>query len=377
MQAIIQLFYLHRGLSLPQIFYLGIAWSLASLIFDIPTSFLADRWGRKKTILLGVFINILANLGLFFSFGFVSFFVNTFILSLSFSFFSGVEDAFLYETLKEMKQEGVILKTSGKYAIATKSSKLLTPLIGVLIAHSLSDTQFNIILSINLLGSIIALIFAGLMVEPHSEAQPIASRLQHLKDSFSVLLSSSILKTISLNKTLIFIASFVFWKTYQKPLNDMGLSVLMLGVLYPIFNSLSILVFSRTEFIFKKFNKRLIFELPVWITLIGSLVFALSSSRWLSYSLSVFLIITGVIREPFFTQQIQWRLKSQNRATTGSAIGLLKSVLDIPILLLCGYLASFGWRVVMVVPILLSTLTLIFFRLRQDSILTAPLSPDK
>lgn len=377
MQAIIQLFYLHRGLSLPQIFYLGIAWSLASLIFDIPTSFLADRWGRKKTILLGVFINILANLGLFFSFGFVSFFVNTFILSLSFSFFSGVEDAFLYETLKEMKQEGVILKTSGKYAIATKSSKLLTPLIGVLIAHSLSDTQFNIILSINLLGSIIALIFAGLMVEPRSEGQPIASRLQHLKDSFSVLLSSSILKTISLNKTLIFIASFVFWKTYQKPLSDMGLSVLMLGVLYPIFNSLSILVFSRTEFIFNKFNKRLIFELPVWITLIGSLVFALSSSRWLSYSLSVFLIITGVIREPFFTQQIQWRLKSQNRATTGSAIGLLKSVLDIPILLLCGYLASFGWRVVMVVPILLSTLTLIFFRLRQDSILIAPLSSDK
>jgi MFS family permease len=369
MQAIIQLFYLHRGLTFPEIFYLGIAWSLASLIFDIPTSFLADRWGKKKTIVLGVAVNILANLSLFFCFNFVSFFLNTFILSLSFSFFSGVEDAFLYETLKEMKQEGVVLKTSGKYAISTKASKLLTPLIGVLIAHSLSDLQFNIILSINLIGSVIAFLFAGLMIEPQKHLEVVTSRLRHLKDSFSILLRSSILKKITLNKTLIFIASFVFWKTYQKPLLDMGLSVFMLGVLYPVFNSISILVFSKTEYLFKKFDQRLIFDLPVWITLVGSLIFAVSQNKWLSFFLTIFLVITGVIREPFFTQQIQWRLKSQNRATTGSAIGFLKSLLDIPILLFCGYLASFSWRVVLLVPVFLSALTLIFFRLQQKDIL--------
>jgi hypothetical protein len=42
MNAVIQLFYLRRGLNNFDILYLGISWSVATLIFEIPTGYLAD-----------------------------------------------------------------------------------------------------------------------------------------------------------------------------------------------------------------------------------------------------------------------------------------------------------------------------------------------
>ncbi|KKT55484.1 MAG: Permeases of the major facilitator superfamily protein [Candidatus Collierbacteria bacterium GW2011_GWB1_45_35] len=373
LQAIIQLFYLHRGVSMSQIFYLGIAWSIATIIFDIPTSMIADKWGRKKTIVLGVVINIFANLSMFFGYGFIPFFINTFLLSVSFSFFSGIEDAFLFDTLKEMKQEGVVLKTSGKYGIAAKASKIVTPLFGVLIAGGLTALQFNLLLGINLISSGVALVFGILLVEPKRHIGRKLTHLRLLKETFSLLQKSPLLRTFAFNKTFIFIASFVFWKYYQKPLTDMGISVLLLGFLYPIFNSVIILIYSKAEYIFNRFDKRLIFEFPIWVTLICSLIFAFSTNKWLSYFVSIFLIFTGIIRDPFFNQQVQWRLKSQNRSTTGSVMGLFKSFFDIPILLLSGYLASFGSLAIMSVPALLSIVTLIFFRINSRDILLHPI----
>lgn len=373
LQAIIQLFYLQRGVSMSQIFYLGIAWSIATIIFDIPTSTIADKWGRKKAIVLGVAINIFANITMFFSYGFIPFFITTFLFSVSFSFFSGIEDAFLFDTLKEMKQEGVVLKTSGKYGIAAKASKVVTPLLGVLIAGGLTVLQFNLLLGINLISSCIALIFSVLLVEPKRHIGNKFTHLELLKDGFLQLRKFPILRTFAFNKTFLFIASFIFWKYYQKPLTEMGISVLLLGFLYMIFNSIIILVYSKAEFIFNRFNKRYIFEFPVWVTLLCSLIFAFSTNKWLSYFVSIFLIFTGIIRDPFFNQQVQWRLKSQNRSTVGSMLGLLKSFFDIPILLLSGYLASFGSMAVMTVPVLLSIVTLIFFRINSHDILTSPM----
>ncbi|PIR77578.1 MAG: MFS transporter, partial [Candidatus Magasanikbacteria bacterium CG10_big_fil_rev_8_21_14_0_10_38_6] len=47
---VIVLFYIHRGVSVSEVFYLSVVWSLAMFVVEIPSSYLADRWGRKKTL---------------------------------------------------------------------------------------------------------------------------------------------------------------------------------------------------------------------------------------------------------------------------------------------------------------------------------------
>src|SRR3989344_4964362 len=48
------LFYLSRGLTLEQVLITPVVWSMTSIIFETPSSYLADKWGRKKTIILGL-----------------------------------------------------------------------------------------------------------------------------------------------------------------------------------------------------------------------------------------------------------------------------------------------------------------------------------
>ncbi len=62
LNAIVALFYLQRGVRVDQVFYLSIGWSIGTLLFEIPTGYLADRFGRKRTMLLGAVITCFASL---------------------------------------------------------------------------------------------------------------------------------------------------------------------------------------------------------------------------------------------------------------------------------------------------------------------------
>ena len=68
----LSIFYVARGLKLEQIFYLTVVWAVANLVFEVPSSYLADQWGRKKTLILAVL--------LFSSYYGIFFFANSFFL---------------------------------------------------------------------------------------------------------------------------------------------------------------------------------------------------------------------------------------------------------------------------------------------------------
>ena len=67
LSAIIVLFYECRGLDLKQVFWLSIIWSVAAVLTEIPSGILADRLGRKKTLILGSFFFLAFNVVLMFA----------------------------------------------------------------------------------------------------------------------------------------------------------------------------------------------------------------------------------------------------------------------------------------------------------------------
>ncbi|QQG41221.1 MAG: MFS transporter [Candidatus Woesebacteria bacterium] len=368
LNAVVQLFYLQRGVTLSQIYFLGIAFSVGVLIFDIPSSYLADRWGRKNTIFLGVLINILANGYLFVARGFWPFFIDTFILAASYSFFFGVEDAFLYDNSKEMKQEGIVIKTAGKYAAAGRISKILTPLFGAIIAKNLTSLQFDILLFINFVSSCFAAFFAFKLTEPKRFIAKFQTQLSIFKDGLSTFWNTEALRVFALNKSSIFIASFIFWRFYQDALYTRGFSVLLLGLIYPVSNAILVSVFVLAPKITEKINYSLIFNSVVYITLGASILFILTDFKLALYLSSIILLSVATVRDPFFFQQIHYRIKSYNRATSSSILGIFKNLSDIPLLLLSGYIASFGGKWIMVIPITLSLITIVFFRIKPKYI---------
>ena len=365
LNAIIQLFYLKRGLNPSEILYLGIAWSISTLIFEIPTGYLADSIGRKKTIILGVILNIIANLLMFVAYGFWPFAAITALLSLSFSCFSGTDDAIIYDSLREIGDEKSLLRISGKYLSAARISKIFTPFIGALIAENLTNFQFNILLFINSFSSFGALATSIRLTEPNRFVDVIEKELDIFKDSIALVKRNPIITKIILNKTLVFIGDLVFFKIYQPLLINTGFSVFYLGALYLIFQSILTLVYWFPQKIKEKIGSLVIFRsVPIMALVCAIYIFA-GANKWLIYIATMGILLLGSVRDPFFTEVVQNRLKSYNRATTTSVFNFFKSVFDIPLLFVSGLIATKDAKDVLLVPILLFTIVIIFFQIRK------------
>lgn len=368
--AIIQLFYLKRGLDPSEILYLGIAWSISTLVFEIPTGYLADMIGRKKTIILGVVLNIAANLLMFVAYGFWPFAAITALLSLSFSCFSGTDDALIYDSLREVGDEKSLLRISGKYLSAARISKIFTPFIGAIIAKNLTNSQFNILLCINAFSSFAALVTSVRLVEPNRFVDVYEKETGAFRDSIILIKNNPNLVKIILNKTLVFIGDLVFWKIYQPLLTSVGFTVIHLGALYLMFQSILTLVYWFPEKIKTKFGGIAIFRLVPFVALLCAIYVFLGTNKWLIYISSMGILLLGSVRDPYFTEVVQNRLKSYNRATTTSIFNFFKSVLDIPLLFVSGLLAATDIKNVLLIPILLFAITITFFQIKKNDLIT-------
>jgi hypothetical protein len=71
------------------------------------------------------------------------------------------------------------------------------------------------------------------------------------------------------------------------------------------------------------------------------------------------------LREPFFAHAMNKRIASHNRATTLSSLWFIKSILDIPVLLLAGWLATQDLRLVFILAFILCMVTVFFLPVRE------------
>lgn len=124
--GVVQLFYLSRGLNISQIIYLSTIWATTIILTDIPSSYLADKFGRKKLIIAGIAISSFAVSLLFFVHGFIPMAISYILSATGYSFFIGADQAILYDTLKELKDEGSSSRVSGKYFSAGSLPKIIT-----------------------------------------------------------------------------------------------------------------------------------------------------------------------------------------------------------------------------------------------------------
>jgi hypothetical protein len=72
------------------------------------------------------------------------------------------------------------------------------------------------------------------------------------------------------------------------------------------------------------------------------------------------------VREPLYSYWVNQHIVSRSRATTLSQLNLLKSLSDIPVLLLAGWMAALDTRYVFVFGALLCLSVLVFFRVKPQ-----------
>jgi MFS family permease len=167
---------------------------LSSAILEVPTGILSDKLGRRKTIILwslaGVFTSLFYALGgsyLMLALGAV-------MAGLARALFSGNNDAFLYDILKDEQKEKqyheFLGKTSSLFQVALAVSSLLG---GVL-----ASLSFSLLLWLSLIPKIVKLVISFRFQEPSTEVKTETNVFVHTKEALVKFIKNPKLRLLSL-----------------------------------------------------------------------------------------------------------------------------------------------------------------------------------
>ncbi|MGE5394869.1 MAG: MFS transporter [Candidatus Saccharibacteria bacterium] len=131
---VVVLFYHDNGLSMSQIFMLKSVYSVAMVATELPSGYLADVWGCRRTILMGAILGTLGILIYSLSGDFASFMMAEVILGIGFSCVSGADSAMLYDSLKAENREHEYIRFEGRITSIGNFAEALAGVAGGLLA---------------------------------------------------------------------------------------------------------------------------------------------------------------------------------------------------------------------------------------------------
>ena len=111
---IVALFYTDNGLSDFDIYLLQAIYSVSVAVLEIPSGYMADIIGRKKSLVMGSILGAAGYVIYSLSTGFSGFLLAEITLGLGGSFISGSDSAMLYDSLAGMKKQHKYLQLEGR-----------------------------------------------------------------------------------------------------------------------------------------------------------------------------------------------------------------------------------------------------------------------
>lgn len=363
--AVTVLFFQSRGLLMNEIFYLTIVWSLTALVCEVPSGYLADVIGRKKTILIGTALFFVSQVHRVYATDYWEFAFQFVLMSAAFSCFSGTEEALLYESLKATGREEEMLVQKGRQSSARQIFKMFTPLIGAIILSDLTDAQYNILLWADVVTALVAFGIFLFLVEPPHAKQVLEEEVDIFAESLKTIKANPWMMRVSLNKVLVFSGAFFTWRVYQPILLEHGVTAIWLGVFYFLSSLFGFLGTWFLGAIEKRFGLVSFMTWTVIVSLVMYLIGVFTSIPILLFVSFLVIITISILREPAFSHLVNAHVQSKSRATTLSNLNMLKSVVDIPLTFLAAVVSMMDLRYPLAFGFVLCVVALIAFPVRE------------
>ncbi len=313
---ILVLFYQENGLSLTQILLIQSAFALTIVFCEIPSGYFADRYGRKKSIVIGA---ILATLGIWiyaFSSDFYSFLVAEIIMGVGSSFISGADTALIYDTLLTLKKTDQFKSIEGKRQTIQSFSEGSAAIFGGLLA--VISLRTPIVANAAILSLSIPIVLS-LKEPPRAKNLRQKSHLQHITELTKYLGQDySGLRWLITYAGVLGSGTLLITWLYQPYMKLVGLPLAYFGVAWAILN-VSVGIFShRAEWIENKLGKRTALAIFPALFISATILLFLFPRIEILIILLIIQFIRG-ISSPLISAYINNRTDSENRATILSA----------------------------------------------------------
>jgi len=334
---IIQLFYLAHDLTIFKIAILGIVWTIVRMALEVPSSILADRWGRKKVMIVSFIFAILQLATILYAINYWFFVLASVWSAASFAFLSGTDIAFFYDTLKVLKKENKFDKLWARQQIYQQ-----VPLI---IAFVSSGFLYNIShllpFQISLIFLVLSLAATFTLIEPkyHKPIREV-SVFSHFKQSLKFIFKNPYLKAVLLFTLLFSLGSDISYGYGQIYLKQLALPIVLFGIAYTF---KSLLVTAAANFapsLRRRFSYRSMFGFQIVAITILFYIMVLTKNYIVGAICFILIAIPhgffGISKSSYAHQHIQ----SHQRATIDSMFSFFVAAVFIIVEPIVGYLAD-------------------------------------
>ncbi len=230
----IVLFYQDTGMGMQEILFLKAIYSITIVIFEIPSGYCADVWGRKKTLIAGSILGALGFVIYSSNTLYIGFAVAEIILGLGHSFISGADAAMLYDTLKSEKKAASYLKHEGRITAGGNFAEALAGIAGGLLATISLRAPFYA----QAVVAASAIPAALLLKEPTIDT--LKSQKRNIRELIGsvrhAVLHHPVLPWVILFSALTGTATLTFAWLVQPYFKDAGLPLAMYGVMWTLLN---------------------------------------------------------------------------------------------------------------------------------------------
>jgi len=128
------LYYTANGLNSTQVFTIQALFHLAVLLLEVPSGYLADVVGRKRTLVLGAVFMPLGMAVYAAGRSFAAFVIAEGLLAVSVAMRSGCDSALVFDSLRQIGRESEYKRYEGRGALAGRTSTALSSVAGGLLA---------------------------------------------------------------------------------------------------------------------------------------------------------------------------------------------------------------------------------------------------
>lgn len=328
------LFFIQNGLSLLQIGLLESIFHGTSLLCEIPSGMLADRFSYKTNLYLARLSSIGSSILILFGQGnFWIYAIAMMVNAWSYNFDSGTSTAFLFDSAVEAGQKDRYLQISSFLSGVAEVTRTLGTVVAGFFIHGALAWTYYIAIGLSLLS--ILLIF--LMKEPESKSDErnhltIKRILEVVKQEWQ---DKPVLFYWMLTYQLVGTIMCMFYYYYQQKISDLASwQVSLIMLIGSGFNLLAVYLASQ---IGKKWNSNQVF--PILVALTGLTLLLVGLKTPFAY-LSVYLLTNALyaVYQPIYYNDLQAYLPSSVRATMLSINSMMFSLSMIVIFPLTGWL---------------------------------------
>jgi MFS family permease len=368
-EAIWLLYLAYRGMSLVQIGLLESIFHLTSMLMEVPTGIIADRFGRKTSRILGRVMAMLGTLLMIAAGSFWGFAAAIVLTALSYNLESGAGDALVYDSLIQCGKEAGYMKVKGRQEICFQAAQMIS-LVGSGIIATF-DYTLTYLLTLGIYGVSLMLSFTFKEPTVGAAASPRATLVRHIRNSFRVLRDNG-----GIIKYILFLEGFSLFQVslyfyFQPFLKSTGYTEWKIGSVLALSALAGMLAGANTHRIEKWLGQRRLISLSPFAALV---CFALIAFSPLEVPGMILLSAIEGLLFVSFSDYINRLIPSSCRATLLSFQAMAFSMMMVVFFPLIGGVASaWGFKTAFIVifavsvPVLLIARGLLLRKMRRDS----------